>query len=1262
MLEKLQPLLEPDQDDTDGSPEKTPEQIVDETVDQIIKTNNFALLDKVDISLHSIIALKLIDERYVWPVAKNLDKFRSLNKEIPLKLIEEKEGSSVVYYFDQFNDLDQADQEEITIKLIEARESDTIKRNLDNFKYLNKKIALKFIEVGEGEIVLKNLDNFVDIDREVIIKLLAVVYDCDLEDFLDRFPDLVFDKELALVLINCRKPHYVAGHFWRFKDLDPVEISNKLFELNYGYYVLVNLNQFNGLNHTEVALKLLEAGEVDNVEEYFDQFEDLSKTVALKLIQLRKVYLVTDYIRTFYDLDGEVALAIIEAGGVETIIENFYQFKDLDQKVALRLIEERLGGFVLDHLDEFNDLDYTELVIGFLEMRENELLLDNIDKFKDMGKKAALKFIELGWSYWVMNNLDKFKDLDKEVAFSLIEAGSSSDFTVDNLERFQGLTKEELSNFFKEAGELGLKAGEYYIFHTDEAKKERLKEFKDEEEKYEYIYSQLIETNKWSDERNIIKPFESGAQAFGYRKMFEYLNRKGLTRHDGLHNFQAIFKMLEASGLKPQEFFNNILIQVVKDDSDYGDLNNAHIKLNTIASNVNFSLVEAVKVMEKAKEYPDVQKLQELVQDLSLPEKIFESWKNLKKFEELNQLLQKTYILDELQGLNRAGKKKLYSYIETLAFHPNISMDAVLEFWRDPAAFLGVGDLHTTEEVQDRKKPSNYTSIPNLDLTAEELRDALVEGVYDYLQVIKPLSVVYEIPRELPKQVLIVDFKDLFLRAVGSRKDDKKGEARDPKKAFSEIGKLFEKYKLNIQEFLSAADYQEYLTTNLKSEQVEEFFEKFSQLVYDNNFGLIREAVFDEYRAKINLKSDPDGVVAGNDTACCMPFGSGKNNVYTFNPICSLFTIQKRNSDGVWRTIAQSVLTKDKEIDKNISTLVSEMQQSYVKMQDLVGEEAALIQQPSVIACDNIEVAQNFKSNPRQEEILKYIYLNFFKEYLAKFAKEDHLDEGRVIIGEGYSDSLTSLPRVDNHFVPEAPVGYSDNLHPTSFLLNIKEAEKNLGAKRKINFDSIKKLERTPIEQPTLPRGLSSLTFTDSLSVAYIEGKAYADNQSLMAYLHNMENALIAKDVNNEAKDRPNLSLKYQDSKGKMRGYILAYEGLVDEYVADEDYDEDDIKYSPSEIYGERVIYVSDLASDGSMKSGGLLMKGFIELYKKHYIDKNDFVPIYAQLREQTSYKLIVSNLADLSKAIGYELEIDELRVKNQGGDRMYEVIIYPKV
>jgi hypothetical protein len=371
-----------------------------------------------------------------------------------------------------------------------------------------------------------------------------------------------------------------------------------------------------------------------------------------------------------------------------------------------------------------------------------------------------------------------------------------------------------------------------------------------------------------------------------------------------------------------------------------------------------------------------------------------------------------------------------------------------------------------------------------------------------------------------------------------------------------------------------------------------------------------------------------------------------------------LFTIQKKNSEGRWRTIAQSVLTKDKDIGQNIAELRKKLEEEKTKMHEVV-DESALLDKPRLIACDNIEVAQNFQGQSQGREIIKTIYTDFFREYLKRFAKEDNLDEERVPIGLGYIDSLTTLPKENNTFIPEAPVGYSDKLHEQVFMLNVKkELIANVIAKRAVNIGEIKK----PAGEETgamLPKGISYLTFEDSLPVAYIEGKAYRDNESLMEYLHNMENALIAKDVNNTAKNRPNMSFKYTDSRGNIHGYILAYEGVAHREKNQYD-DEDD--YQSKKKSDEKIIYVSDLASDGSKKAGGALIIGFTEAYKRNYVDKKNPLPILAQFREKTSYQIILKQLEKLSKDVGMKFEMEELGTEEKEGEVMHEVMIRPKI
>jgi len=478
-----------------------------------------------------------------------------------------------------------------------------------------------------------------------------------------------------------------------------------------------------------------------------------------------------------------------------------------------------------------------------------------------------------------------------------------------------------------------------------------------------------------------------------------------------------------------------------------------------------------------------------------------------------------------------------------------------------------------------------------------------------------------------------MDIKEIIIEALGKRSAGIKGEAKNAKKLFSELQKLLTDRGIKLVDLLKSND--PIRDFPILAESVSEI----KELLFDEKIGLKDDREKEKFRAKINLKSDPDAVVAGNDTACCMPFGSGKNNVYSFNPICALFTVQRQNTDGEWRTVAQSVLTRNRDIGRNVEEVVSDLKKPDVKMNDVV-DESILVDQPGLLTCDNVEVARNFKNRNDTEKIMLAIYGDFFREYMARFAQADGLDEKRIIIGQGFTDVLTHIDKIDNTFIPEAPVGYSDNLHRQAYELKLAGEKFGLpGLRKKVTVKEMPEARQTEF---AYHHGVSELSFRDSLAVAYIEGKAYEKNQSLIQYLHNMENALIAKDVNNQAKNRQNLSLKYTDREGKIHGYMLAYEGRI-------------------EKDGESCLYVADLATDGTERAGGSLMLNFAEMYKRLYIDRGKFIPITASLRETTSYPLIVKHLERLTRDTGLHFTIEEQDPYETGGETMHPVVIRPE-
>lgn len=142
-----------------------------------------------------------------------------------------------------------------------------------------------------------------------------------------------------------------------------------------------------------------------------------------------------------------------------------------------------------------------------------------------------------------------------------------------------------------------------------------------------------------------------------------------------------------------------------------------------------------------------------------------------------------------------------------------------------------------------------------------------------------------------------------------------------------------------------------------------------------------------------------------------------------------------------------------------------------------------------------------------------------------------------------------------------------------------------------------------------------------------------------------MENGLIAKDIYNAHHSRPNMSIKYTDNTGKVRGYLLAYEGNKDEAFPE----------------FEDFLYISDLATDKTAKlPGGRLMQGFVELYEKNYLANGSMMPIKSQSRESSSYMIIQTQLSEIGKKLGVKFEVLENGFVERNGEKYFETMIVP--
>ena len=465
------------------------------------------------------------------------------------------------------------------------------------------------------------------------------------------------------------------------------------------------------------------------------------------------------------------------------------------------------------------------------------------------------------------------------------------------------------------------------------------------------------------------KAFQKLSDEFGSAEIAKFI---GLEDRSAIHilkpNITKLYNKIK-NQIGKKQFIGNILNQVQMDTSNYGennvndnydfdyddnyDYNNyenidSYTQFNNIIGNLDYDFK---KTLDEANKFSNPE-LQKLVKELAEKHPC-SSWENMKKYNEICIILKDKEILEKLEVLNQEGKFKQYEFFSKLAFHPTskISTTKVFEFMNNPAHFLDVEDAHSGKS-HERKKPSNYIHFPHLDISAEDLRDALIEGDLDNLQYFPKSEIKYSFSNE---EMEADELIDSLIKSFGRKYNGVKGiqRAKNVKEMFARVNQLCKENNLNIKELAQGSpDILKKITPELK--------QGLEELLFNEKIGIKDKRKKEEYIVKVHPKSSPQGHLAGNDTACCMPFGSGKNNVYMYNLGCAIMTIQKVNQDGTARTVTQSVLTPDVDIEQKVSELINKLESSRGKIHELIKSDLSQNQE-IIITADNIEVAENYK-------------------------------------------------------------------------------------------------------------------------------------------------------------------------------------------------------------------------------------------------------------------------------------------------------------
>ncbi|MCC6219688.1 MAG: hypothetical protein IT291_00435 [Deltaproteobacteria bacterium] len=1141
------------------------------------------------------------------------------------ELINHRMGSSLAQYLGSFKGVDHSD---IATKLINAGEGDSVAEHIRNFDRLyHKDIAIKLIEATDCSALAVCLGGFKDLDSNVAIKLIEAGKNWNVAFDLASFRDL--DSNVATKLINARRSYYVAERLRSFDRLHHKDIAIKLIDCKHEELVIKHIRSFNGSDQSDIAAHLIATGHGKAVAEDIRNFDSrYHKDIAIKLITAGNGGYVAKCLGSFDGLDHkDIAIKLITAGSGEYVARYLGSFDGLDHSdIAIKLIEDGAGFYVAVHIENFDNPN-NELAIKLIEAGEGEKVGTKIDRFM----LAQGLDTPIGEVFKLCSEPMR----DVVGTFELRTIGEMCDFASRERQFVTYLGKSSSTPLHLNRDDIAFAVKEKRYVDLTEA--ELLRRNGVEIQKQSWDGQKVFEVLRkhspnWSDEA-IANQFERGASAFGYDKMFNYISRTDISKHDALMEFHNVIALKEHLEIPSDTFYNNILAQVKSDNQTYESGTSYH-ELNSIVQTTNHNKIE--ESLEVVKRYKDLDGLAELAQAFNSKEEVVRSWSNLKRYDSFRRLLDDAEVLEQLKELKQSSHRSLYNFLETIAFHKasRVNMDRAIEFWKDPAKFLDIGDIDTPDEIHSLKKPTNYIQIPHLDLTPEQLRDALVDGVLDRIQVIRPLEITYEFPKQ---EQIITSTREALQDALGTRADVNHWNKEKRGSLYKEVAGVLNQAGLKGKDGVIR-----YLKGEPISRDVELALEK---LLSRKELNAVATSETLSVIARIHPKSSADGVLAGNDSACCMPFGSGKNNIYMFNPNTALFTIGILNAEGNRRTIAQSVITKDKDVRRRVSEITGEARTADAHIEEILPEDI-LREAKTYLAADNVEVAENYR-NERTEKILDVVYRDFFSEYMNKFSKEEGLEHTFIPIGITNSKAFLHLETTKNTFLPLAPVAYSDKLGPDVFKLMLEPNTTRFRREVKTTSNAHSLGAEIRKENAVDVAGVYPLSFTDALPVAYIEGKAYSDNSGLIQCLHNMENLLIGVAINNAQKDRPNMSLKYTDPEGRMRGYLIAYEGrMKDDYAANA---------------SEPVIYITDFAvGQDSKLAAGKMLKAFTKLYYENYLKPGNAIPILASMREHTAYRLMKRHLDNISQELNVEFKLDEFDTYEVGEDTMHQVLIRP--
>ena|GEM_PF-4868126 len=802
---------------------------------------------------------------------------------------------------------------------------------------------------------------------------------------------------------------------------------------------------------------------------------------------------------------------------------------------------------------------------------------------------------------------------------------------------------------------------------------------KSEDAVFEKIAKLLSERKIW-DSNDVVRPFESGADTFGYSTMFSYISNRE-NRHAVLVDIESVARSYKRLTSEQKALFvQNVMLQVPKDTSTDSEGLDSYRRFTAIASSYDPKWRDALQALNLM--HPSFMRLLETFAKDPLRE--FRSLKDFEQMGMLNKIIQRKEILgsDPMKGWAESKdyeSRRLWSYMMQLLFNGTVhDLSALIGFIRNPNTYWASPDGHAPAVIQAGLGPHQYITGDNyIDLTGEELRNGGILGQRDQSMAFRPMVMDFY-------TVLDTWGLDVLLNSMFWRWQEMVYESNffDSESLVAYLHRIFpdqsqqitaenaSEYarknlrafyrKLNVPGLLKQGvalktEYQRYKnqmleggapyeiryhfrqeiisrSVRLKSEKEEKWTASDREFMELMKNRLQNQGLGERFRAEIYAKSDPRSKLVGHEAPSCMGIGTGKEAAYDAQQNTANFAITTETTDELGRpyerTVVTSVMTMNRSVGMNVEEFFGKVKgvadlralNLYKLLKDTNFENTVgtYVQ----IAADNVEGNPNFIEKIRQGKIIgEGKTWEDFVEAVYRGFWETYIHQYPTT--RGYDPNAQGLPiRRSSIFIGTANNDYLNSLKQNHSVENTTLPQTFLTYTDNGNAQTMElKLglgDELPARNVT---GIRSLNYEDTLEVAYLEGKVYQEF-NFSGGVAKVQNELMAISLNEaiKGKKRKNLSRGFYHN-GKLVGYLIAYIGF-------------DPKLKQS------IVYVNDWVVDPKERkkgaSGALLLSFFREV-------KKDFsgLPIVGDLRQGRagSYDLIRNHLG--AGKYGYSISED---------------------